>query len=171
MNKQDLEACIGQYGRDIYTFCSYLARNLQETEDLYQDTFLKALELEDKLDFQQNPKSYLLSIALRIWKNRRRKFAWRRRIATACPEQEEQAKIPRDSPEETLLREEEQWAVRAAVTHLPEHLRLPVLLYYMEEMPTKQAAALLGIPPGTVLSRLHRARKLLKKELEDFLNG
>ena len=57
MNKQDLEACIGQYGRDIYTFCSYLARNLQETEDLYQDTFLKALELEDKLDFQQNPKS------------------------------------------------------------------------------------------------------------------
>ena len=61
--------------------------------------------------------------------------------------------------------------MRAAVTHLPEHLRLPVLLYYMEEMPTKQAAALLGIPPGTVLSRLHRARKLLKKELEDFLNG
>lgn len=171
MNKEDLEACIGQYGRDIYAFCSYLASSVQETEDLYQDTFLKALELGDELDFQRNPKSYLLSIALRIWKNRRRKFAWRKRIAAACPEQEEQAGTARDSPEETLLLDEERCAVRAAVTQLPQHLRLPVLLYYMEEMPVKQAAALLEIPPGTVLSRLYRARQLLKKELEGFLNG
>ena len=75
MNEIQLEQCIKEYGKDIYAFCSQLTRNLQETEDLYQDTFLKAVELGARIDFEQNPRSYLVSIALRIWKNRRRKYA------------------------------------------------------------------------------------------------
>lgn len=59
----------------------HLTCNVQEADDLYQDTFLKAMEVNDELDFEDNPKSYLLSITLRIWRNRKRKFAWRRRIA------------------------------------------------------------------------------------------
>lgn len=59
--------------------------SLQEADDLYQDTFLKAMELIPKIDNDQNPKSYLLSIAVHIWKNKKQKFAWRKRIADINP--------------------------------------------------------------------------------------
>ena len=80
MNEIQLEQCINEHGKDVYAFCSQLTRNVQEAEDLYQDTFLKAVELAGRIDFGKNPKSYLISIALRIWKNRKRKYAWRKRI-------------------------------------------------------------------------------------------
>lgn len=81
MDMIQLEKCINEYGKDIYSFCSQITCNKQEAEDLYQDTFLKAVELGEKIDYEKNPKSYLVSIALRIWKNKKRKFAWRNRIA------------------------------------------------------------------------------------------
>jgi len=81
MTKPELETCMIKYGKDIYSFCRSLVGSIQEAEDLYQDTFLKAIELNEKIDAAGNPKSYLLSIAVRIWKNRKRKYAWRKRIA------------------------------------------------------------------------------------------
>lgn len=175
MERLELETCIDEYGRALYSFCSYLACNRQEAEDLYQDTFLKALELGGQIDGEQNPKSYLLSIALRIWKNRKRKYAWRKRIADIRPIEEEKDGIFTESedgrPEESLLAKEEREAVQDAVRRLPERLKTAVLLYYMEELPVKEIARVMRIPAGTVLSRLHQARKSLKKELESVLDG
>ncbi len=178
MEKRELEACINEYGKDIYSFCRHLACDRQEAEDLYQDTFLKAVELEWKIDFQSNPKSWLLSVALRLWKNRKRKYAWRRRIADLCPLMEEKdlesqlsGKEQAASCEEKMLAMEERLAVTSAVARLPERLRTVVLLYYMEELPAKEIARIIGIPPGTVLSRLHKARKILKNELESDFYG
>ena len=76
-----MEQCIREYGKEIYSFCKHLTCSRQEADDLYQDTFLKAVELQQKIDWQENPKSFLLSVAVRIWKNRKRKAAWRNRIA------------------------------------------------------------------------------------------
>lgn len=175
MTKQELEQCINEYGKDIYSFCKQLACNQQEADDLYQDTFLTAVELSSKIDYEKNPKSYLLSVALRIWKNRKRKFAWRKRIANVqlmAEGQEVEAQEAFDgSPEEWVLGREKENAVRMAVNRLPERLRVTVLLFYMEELTASQIAAILKIPTGTVLSRLHQARKILKKELEDVLDG
>lgn len=178
MDKRELEACINEYGKDIYSFCRHLACSPQEAEDLYQDTFLKALELEERIDFDNNPKSWLLSVALRIWKNRKRKYAWRKRIADMQPMIEEkdigEGDIPGTSelsPEERILGQEERRAVRQAVDRLPQRLRTVVLLYYMEEQSTEAIARIMQIPAGTVLSRLYKARKILKKELESDLYG
>lgn len=178
MEKRELEACINEYGKDVYSFCMYLAYDRQEAEDLYQDTFLKAVELEGKIDLENNPKSWLLSVALRLWKNRRRKYAWRRRIAALCPMTEERDLEKtaaygerEESPEERVLGMEERLAVASAVGRLPERLRETVLLYYMEEQPVKQIAEIMGIPAGTVLSRLYKARKILRKELESGFYG
>ena len=175
MEKQELEACINEYGKAIYSFCRQLTGNRQEADDLYQDTFLKAMELNGKIDYNNNPKSYLLSIALRIWKNKKRKYAWRKRIAdtrSIVEEQDAEMDAPAGpSPEERAIDKEECDIVRRAVEKLPERLKLTVLLFYMEELPAKQIAAILKIPTGTVLSRLHQARKILRKELESVLNG
>ena len=178
MEKHELEECIKKYGKDIYSFCRHLACSRQEADELYQDTFLKAVELEDKLDPDRNPKSYLLSVALRLWNNRKRKYGWRNRIAPMQAILEEKDGEPASgfgleaepSPEEKFLDIEEKLIVRRAVANLPERLKTAVLLYYMEELPVGQIAVILKIPPGTVLSRLHRARKVLKKELESVLD-
>lgn len=173
MTRQELEMCIDEYGKEIYSFCKYLTCSLQEAEDLYQDTFLKAVELEDKIEYANNVKSYLLSIALRIWKNRKRKFAWRKRIAdvrSVVEEKDTEIWAETHQPEEGILEKEKKETVRRAVAQLPKRLRIVILLFYMEELPVAQIAAILKIPNGTVKSRLYRARKLLKKELEDVLD-
>lgn len=174
MTRPELERCIQEYGKDIYGFCQYLTCNQQEAEDLYQDTFLKAIESKDKIRYEQNPKSYLLSIALRIWKNRKRKYMWRLRIVDTkiCPgvQLEASEKNEGESPEKQLLNAEETGIVRQAVVRLPKRLRELVLLYYMEEMSVLQIAGITGLPEGTVKSRLHQARKRLEKELEGVLD-
>lgn len=174
MTKPELELYIQEYGTALYSFCRYLTSNVQEAEDLYQDTFLKAMELNEKIDALQNPKGYLLAVAVRIWKNRKRKYAWRKRIVDeqVLPENRddityEQAEA---SPEEQLLCKEEIQAVREAVQKLPKRLQVIVLLYYMESLSVAQVASVVKIPKGTVKSRLHQARKLLEKELEVVLN-
>ncbi len=175
MTEQEFEVCIAEYGKDIYSFCRQLTNSRAEADDLYQDTFLTAVELREQINCGQNPKSYLLSITLRIWKNKRRKAAWRKRIADVQPILEEQdadmGESAEPSPEECFARRERNTLIRNAVNRLPERLRIVVLLFYMEDLSTAQIAAAMHLPQGTVLSRLHRARKLLKKELEDVLNG
>lgn len=73
-------------------------------------------------------------------------------------------------PEERILEEERLNAVRRAVSRLPDRLRVPVLLYYMEERQIMEISEILRLPEGTVKSRLHQARKRLERELESVLN-
>lgn len=175
MTAKELERCMDEYGRDIYSFCRHLTCNPNEADDLYQDTFLKAMELGNKIERGSNPKSYFLSIAVRIWKNRKRKYAWRKRIAPEQALMEGQGSggiTPEEaaaSPEEQIVGKEERMLVRQSVERLPERLRAIVLLYYMEELSVSQIAAVMKIPAGTVKSRLYQARKQLQAELEVVL--
>ena len=174
----ELEQCIEAYGTEVYSFCLHLTGVREWADELYQDTFLTAMEHITKLhnDADANPKSYLLSVAIRLWKNKRRKAAWRKRIA---PEQSMDAPDGAvligeaeltNSIETEVLRAEERRLVQRAVDTLPEKYRVVVLLYYMEELPLAQIASLLHIPSGTVKSRLHQARKLLRQQLEVLLD-
>ncbi|MBD5468761.1 MAG: RNA polymerase sigma factor [Lachnospiraceae bacterium] len=178
MNREQLEQCINEYGKDIYAFCSQMTRSIQETEDLYQDTFLKAVEISDKIDFENNPKSYLVSIALRLWKNRKRKYAWRARIAgtkqlveEGTSEETENGRSGQENPvEEGYLNKERKKQVRDAVERLDEKYRIPVYLYYTLQLPIAEIADIMKLSNGAVKSRLHKARNILKQELEVVLD-
>ena len=172
MTIAELEQCIDQYGKDIYSFCRYATGSIQEGEELYQDTFLKAVELMEKVDVSQNPRSFLLSIAIKLWKNKRRKYAWRQRIAgmESLEEKDEYQNIPSnldDSlPEERLLQKEQNALVHLCLQELSQKYQILLYLYYTSELSTKEIAACLKLPEGTVKSRLHKARILLKEKLE-----
>ncbi len=168
MNVTELEECINEYGKDIYAFCRQLVYNQQDADELYQDTFLKAMELLGHIESEKNPKSYLLSISIRLWKNRKRKFAWRSRIVQmeSLSKDENEVEAKSDwSMEEEILRREQQEEIRKAVGRLAEKYRLPICLYYMEELSVADIAKVLKLPQGTVKSRLYQARKLLKSQL------
>lgn len=168
MKVVELEKCIDDYGRDIYAFCRQLTNSRQEADELYQDTFLKAMELLSKIEMTENPKSYLLSIALRLCKNSRRKYVRRKRIADmeSLTEEKQDTNKCSYSPEDEVIEKETALMVRKAVNELADKYRLPVLLYYMEELSLQDIAGVLKIPKGTVKSRLYQARKILRDKLE-----
>ena len=168
MKEAELEKCIEDYGKDIYAFCRQLTNSRQEADELYQDTFLKAMEILSKIEMSNNPKSYLLSIALRLCKNSRRKYVRRKRIADmeSLTEEKQDTNRCSYSPEDEVIEKETASLVRKAVKELPDKYRLPVWLYYMEELPLEDIAGVLKIPKGTVKSRLYQARKILRNKLE-----
>ena len=147
----------------------HLTKEKGSADDLYQDTFLEATKKLAVIRYEDNPKSYLLSVAIRLWKNRVRKFAWRNRIAPQVGEtalEQEGGATPDVS--EKAVANEERGMLWKAIDALDDRYRIPLLLYYMEEQSIAELAELLSIPQGTVKSRLHKARQLLEKELEDY---
>ncbi len=172
MNRLQLEQCIREYARDIYSFSCHLTGNVQEAEELYQDTFLKAVELMKNIDYENNPKSFLISIALRLWKNKKRKYAWRMRIAgtESLIEETVENLEAENCPVEEMIQKEIQRQVRKAVAGLEEKYRIPVYLFYTVQMSVAEISKTLKIPEGTVKTRLYKARKLLKEKLEVVLD-
>lgn len=171
MNKQLLEHYIEAYGTDIYSFCIRLTQNRELAEELYQDTFLAMCEKEDWKE-EGNVKSYLLGITIKLWQNRKRKFAWRKRIAAEIPVSKEQgleAFSADENLEQHMVSKEEQEAVWKAVYKLPEQLRIVILLYYMEDFKVAEIAEKLSLSISNVKSKLMRARRYLKQELEDYI--
>lgn len=171
MTIQELEQCINLYGKDLYSFCIYLTRKKELADDLYQDTFLEAMKKIVDIRYRENPKGYLLSMVFHIWRNKKRKLAWRQRIVPEISEEDRLERI--SSNDETLLDgiivEEERRLLQNAVDNLPEKLKVPILLYYMEDLSITEISQVMELPSGTIKSRLHHARNQLKKELEDQL--
>ena len=170
MDVADLSDLVELEGKAIYRFCSKLAKNKADTDDLYQETFLKAVELCHKIDKNNNPKAFLISIAIGLWKNNCRKFAWRQKIA---PIEELQESVNNDyifkdesTPEDIVISNEVRLMTQAAVEKLNYKLRVPLYMYYTAEMSNEDIAAALKIPVGTVKSRLYNARKTLKNIIE-----
>ena len=169
MRQEELEQYIYDYGKDLFSFCCSVTRSREEAEDLYQDTFLKLYEIGEKLVIETNPKSYLMGISVNIYRNYKRKLSIRQRIAGTQKAVEEMDVEPVSDArltEEEVILQEECGLLRSAVRQLPDKYRLPVLLFYMEELSQAEIAAILKLPEGTVKSRLYRAKKILKQKLE-----
>ncbi len=170
MDSNVLEKCITDYGKDVYSFCLYVTRNKESAEDLYQQTFLVAME-KGELDGDRNPKSYLISIAVNLWNNQKRKYLWRKKKANIIYFQDEdltKLASDTDSVEDTVVKQDEVELVRSLVDKLPEKMRIVILMYYMEEMSVDEISKALHIPSGTVKSRLHQAKRRLKEGMVQY---
>lgn len=170
LNIDEFHDLVELHGKALYGFCYRLTGNKADTDDLYQETFLKAMEVRHKLNKDRNPKGFLIAIAVRLSKNRRRKFAWRQRIAptSELPETVPQAGASDGAatPEEAVLNLELRTSVQAAADKLDDKLKIPLYMHYTADMSVDEIASALRIPAGTVKSRLFQARKNLKKMLE-----
>lgn len=172
MKQEELELYMDTYGKDLYSFCCCVTRNRQEADDLYQDTFLKVYEMGEKLEITTNPKSYLMGVAYNLYRNVKRKRSVRQRIVGVCvPLDENAERIPLEGQltEDLMISREECQIVREAVRKLPDKYRLPILLFYMEELSQAEIAALLNISESAVKTRVHRAKNILREKLEGLL--
>jgi len=135
----------------------------QEARDLVQEAFVKLWERRDRVD-EELARGYIYRTAVNLASNRlRAKRLWRMSGGEALG-----GLLSRSAGgEHRLLANERQAAVRRAVLSLPERHRRVLVLCRFAEMSHAEVGALLGIPEGTVASRDHRARVLLKQRLAD----
>ena len=171
MNHDEFEQFVSRYGSDILRFCRMTAGDREIGDELYQDTMLKLTEKMRKLDSGQNTKSYALSVSLFLWKNRRRKYTSRSKLIPidsldALSDDGRELSDDGASPEERLLNKSEVRTVLKVVLKLPEKYRVPIHLYYSAEMQVSEIAKVLHIPEGTVKTRMRKAKKMIKEELE-----
>lgn len=173
MNNYEFEQFVQEYGKDILRFCRMTAGNDEDGNELYQDTMLKLMEKLKKLDALKNLKGYAISVSVLLWKNKKKKYSIRSKIAKmgsleAYAENGIQFEAPdyEVSPESMLVKQSETEAVRVLAARLPEKYRLPLLLCYSANMKMEEIADELHIPVNTVKTRIRKAKQLLKSQLE-----
>ena len=167
MTVAEFEHFLEAYERDVFTFCRHLANSTDIAGDLYQETALAAFQMIDRIDKNSNPKSLLFAIAAGKWKNMRRKSFRRQSIAPELPLEDWADTATAQSPTEDAAQNAlQQQAIHNAVAEMKDKFRVPLILHYFDNCPTEEIAQVCNIPVGTVKSRLHKARALLKKSLE-----
>ena len=147
----------------LYATALRLTRNPADAEDLVQDTFVKALRFSDRFKPGTNLKAWLYTILLNTWRNRRRD-ATREPVdvdSARVEEAESSGPAALDTPEQILMRASLRDDLQAALDALPEAFREAVWLRDVEEFSYAEIAEMLGIPIGTVMSRISRGRRLL----------
>lgn len=168
MQASQVEQLLGSYGSELYRYCRRLTGFGPDGEDLYQQTFLRMLELNVVPEEGRSLRALLYSVATGLWRNEARKRS--RRAAIARPVELDGDDPPPlaggDEPETEVLAAAENAALASAVERLPDKYRAAVLLVYGAGLPLVEAAPILKLPQGTLKSRLHKARLLLKEEME-----
>ena len=153
----------------LYATALHLTRNRSDAEDLVQDTFVKAFRFQDRFRRGTNLKAWLYTILHNTWRNRIRD-ASRDTVDVDSERVEEAASLPGgpaalDTPEQILLRETLDADLQAALDGIPALFREAVWLRDVEEFSYAEIAEMLGVPIGTVMSRISRGRRLLFKRL------
>ena len=145
---------------DLFCFAMWLLRDQREAEDLVQETFVQALGSFHRYERGTNCRAWLITIMYNT-KNKWRRSGSRLRVVEDVEEQIAQT-VAFEPPTPEGVTDEE---VLQALDRLPNNYQEIVLLSDVQELTYKEIAEALSIPIGTVMSRLHRGRALLRAEL------
>ncbi len=148
----------------LFNFARWLAKNQNDAEDLVQETYLKALRSFPSFQPDTNFRAWIFRILKNTFLSSCSKLD---RRMTFAVESEEDLPATCSTPESLLLRRSDMDAVQWAIERLPVILREVILLCDVEEASYREIAEILSIPIGTVMSRLARARKIVRKSLHN----
>jgi len=146
----------------VFRLTLWLVRDQAEAEDLVQETFTQALQSFERFEPGSNARAWLLTIMRHVRANKHRA---RRRAPMDQDIDGALDRLPaRDETPQGLTDRE----VLDALVELPAGFQEVVLLCDVEELNYREVAEVMGIPVGTVMSRLHRARRLLRVALAPY---
>jgi RNA polymerase sigma-70 factor (ECF subfamily) len=163
------------YRDQLYKTALRMTRSVEETEDLLQETYLKAFHHYERFEEGTNLKAWLF----RIMKNTYINWYRKRRLQPIQLEFDElqegfEAQVPDDrrsevpNPEAQIMAQQVDSEVRDSLLALPHDYKMAVLLVDLQGMSYQETADLLGIPVGTVMSRLYRGRKKMERALLNY---
>jgi RNA polymerase sigma-70 factor, ECF subfamily len=173
--REEFEANVYSYLDALYSHALHLTRSASDAEDLVQETCLKAFRSYDQFERGTNFRAWLFRIQFNTFVNRYRRATREHAINESLSwEPSGDAVMGRGAmqalvdPDSEALRPVLAKEIENAMDTLPEDYRLIILLADVEELSYKEIAQVLGCPIGTVMSRLHRARRMLQKELVQY---
>lgn len=164
MPEYDLESLMREYGNDVLRTAYMYVKDIHTAEDIFQEVFIKVNKNLHTFRGQSSIKTWLLKITMNTAKDYL-KSAYNSKVVPMM-EFLEDAIVSEDDFSE-IEKEETKKTVHQAVLELSEHYKDVVTCVYLNEMSLEEAAVNLGIPIGTVKSRLNRA----KEKLRDILEG
>lgn len=159
----EFTALVERQARFLYRVAYSVVKNAQDAEDVVQEAFLKLYRTGAWRGMQEE-KAYLARVAWRIAVERLARLS-QREMVDGGDEVERLASLEA-SPEVSALRSAEEMQLRRLIDELPEELRQTLVLSALEEMNSREVGLVMGIPEGTVRTRLMRARAELRKGFE-----
>jgi RNA polymerase sigma-70 factor (ECF subfamily) len=161
MFRRSFEEVVVPHLDAAFNYARWLVRNDADAEDVAQEAAVRAFRFFSSLR-GDNPRAWLLTIVRNTW------YARLAKRTTAVTEYDEMADTRADEqpgPEQLLIQRQTVDRVREAVERLPGEFREVIVLRELEGLSYKEIAAIVGIPIGTVMSRLARARDRLIAQL------
>ena len=155
---ENFAALVARQSRFVFRVAYSVLRNAQDAEDVVQDTFFK-LHRSGAWQQMQDERAFLARAAWRLAVDRIPK-------ARLVPQPE-----PVVSHEQKVIDSDLQATVHCLIDALPEGLRQPLVLSAIDELKSREIAAVLGVPEGTVRTRLMRARQILREKLAVRMGG
>ncbi|HTA24779.1 MAG TPA: sigma-70 family RNA polymerase sigma factor [Terriglobales bacterium] len=152
----------------LYNFACWLTQDRTEAEDLVQETYAKALRGFSSFQAGTNFRAWIYRILRNTFLTSRTGLKATAMIPLDAEDADEIPAGP-ETPETVLISNSEHKVVQEALETLPVHFREILLLCETEEMSYQEISETLSIPIGTVMSRLSRARKALRKILQQKL--
>ena len=167
------EPLVERYRQRVYRLAYNVLRDTEEALDVAQDAFIRAYQALPSFRGQSAFYTWLFRITMNVAADRVRQRAARgRAFGTERVEEEEWERTLVDrgeAPDASAARAEERRRIQRALESLPEHHRAIIMLSDLEGLSYREIAEVLGIPMGTVMSRLHNARKRLRQALGPLL--
>ena len=165
--KEEFETAALPHMDALYRTAARVVGSRTEAEDLVQETYLQAWKSFHRFEPGTNCRAWLFKIMFHLIQHQRRKW-YNSKLVQENDEMLLQDTVAYEPPVPEHLSDED---VLAALEKMPVQYREVVLLADVQEFSYKEAAATLGVPIGTVMSRLSRGRKLLRSELSGFAEG
>jgi RNA polymerase sigma-70 factor (ECF subfamily) len=156
--------------QDLYRLAYWRLANRQDAEDVVQDAYLRAYRSFNTFQTGTNVKAWMTRILINVINDTLKKRLNHADVLTIDDESDEIINLESQSaslqdPELQQIAQEIDHDLFAALQKLPSSLLQPLLLRELEDMTYEQIATTLAIPTGTVMSRLFRARKVIRERL------
>ena len=167
MTDRELEQIYGEAYKAVYWTAMALLKNEADTEDVVQDTFVSLIESYDSIEDKTKVVAWLKKTAANKCLNR----ITRTKTDNASDEFFETIEaVPEDFLPDSIVESEETRKIIMNIIDnvLSDDIRRTLVLFYFDEMSTKEISEVLGIPQGTVLWRLNFAKIRIKKEVEKY---
>ena len=160
-SKEEFESAALPHLNDLYRTATRVLGNRTEAEDLVQEAYLQAWKSFHRFESGTNCRAWLFKILFHVIQHHRRKW-YNSKLIQESDDMLLQDTVPYEPPAPQHLSDED---LLAALERIPVQYREVVVLTDVQEFSYKEVAATLGVPVGTVMSRLSRGRKLLRAEL------
>lgn len=157
----EFTALVERQSRFVFRVAYAVLLNAADAEDAVQETFLKLYRNSGWQNIE-NERAFLARVAWRIAVDHRPRSG---QSVSTTGEEFPDPVSPEPGPEQTLLAANQHALVHSMIDALPEELRVPLVLSAFDELNSREIGRAVGIPEGTVRTRLQRAREMLRQKL------